>query len=370
MTIFYADVSHHDWNRRGGQLDWPAVRAATSPVVCIRTTYGDPAGWNRPSYHFLDMASAARAAGFTVIGGYHNLITGDAASMRRQVDWLRRQLDSVPGGAEWAMADVERYPELMSSGMYPRWADVLRFQDAWYAADERVMAWYLPQWVWSRTDMSPASPDLSRLLGPLVASRYPTTVDGGPSTVYQAAGGDSGPGWASYGGKRPDIWQFASSVNVSGASGNTDVNAYRGTLAQLTALLTQGEDMTVTDDDARKIAAAVLGYTDAGAKSFHDQFFGELVPAAKVAAGYGPTLTELLSKIDGLTRAVTALAEGGSSIDTAAVITAVNDRAAEDAARDSAQAQRIADLETTVTVLRARLADAAQAEAAALATTE
>jgi hypothetical protein len=254
MTVFYADLSHHDWDRAKGELGWSAIRAATSPVVVIRATYGDPGGWNRPTYHFADMAAGARAAGFSVIGGYHNLVSGDAASMRRQVDWLRRELDAV--GGSWAMADVERYPELMTAGMYPRWSDVLRWQDAWYAADDRVMAWYLPKWVWSRADMG--SPDLSKLHGPLVASRYPTTTDGTPAAVYAAAGGDTGPGWAAYGGKAPAIWQFSSTVNVSGASGDTDVNAYRGTLAELTALLT-GDDMALTDADVDKVADAVWG---------------------------------------------------------------------------------------------------------------
>ena len=329
MTTFYADLSHHDWDRVKGELSWPSIRAATSPIVCIRATYGDPAGWNRPTYHFRDMASGARAAGFSTIGGYHNLITGDIASQRRQVDWLRRELDAV--SAEWAMCDVERYPELMTSGKYPRWSDVLRFQDAWYAVEQRVMAWYLPQWVWSRSDMG--HPDLSRLRGPLVASRYPTTVDGGPATVYRAAGGDSGPGWAAYGGKQPAIWQFSSTVNVAGASGNTDVNAYRGTAGQLAALLTGGDMATLDAEDLSNIVARIIGYRDAGQRSFHDQFFGDLVPA--VVDKLVPTVAAVAADVAELKLRATG---GTATVDVAALAEALRPivRAESEAAAEAA----------------------------------
>ena len=344
MTVFYADLSHHDWNRVKGEFGWASIRAATSPVAVIRATYGDPSGWRLPTYHFQEMAARARAAGFTLLGGYHNLVTGDAASMRRQVGWLRSQLDAVPGGAEWAMADVERYPELMTSGMYPRWADVLRFQDAWYAVESRVMAWYLPQWVWSRSDMG--HPDLSRLRGPLVASRYPTTVDGGPSTVYAAAGGDSGTGWAAYGGKAPAVWQFSSTVNVSGASGNTDVNAFRGTLAELTALLT-GDDMTpaefltILSDPAvaAKMRGLAWGYQDAGDKSAHDIVLGEMRTNSKAAAEGVVALNAKVGAISAVDPAqvAAALAANADFVAAlaAAVVSGVGDR---EAAADRARA--------------------------------
>lgn len=235
-TTFWIDVSHHDWNRRGGNLDWTRVLAQTSPVMCARATYGDPAGWNRVTHRFADFQSGAAAAGFTVRGGYHNLIRGDANSMMRQADWLSRTIDAQ--ACNWGMADIERYAELVSAGLWPRWQDVLRFRDAWYATPRPRMSWYLPQWVYHSSGFSGG--DLNELPGLHIQSHYA----GGNGTLHQIyanAGGDSGIGWDDcFGNRCPDAWQFTAVANVDGASDQTDVNAFRGTLEQLSALLTQG----------------------------------------------------------------------------------------------------------------------------------
>jgi len=248
VTLIYVDVSHHDWDRAGGNLDWPKVRAATSPVMCARATYGDPSGFHPTTRYFADLQRGAKAAGFTVRGAYHNLVHGDAASMKRQVAWFRQQLDAE--GCHWAMVDVERYDELVSNGLWPRWDDVLRWQDAWISSgDHRPMSYYLPQWL-VRDYYGTA--DLRQLRGPLVQSHY-AGGDGTAQQIYAAAGGDTGTGWDDrYGNRLPDIWQYTSTGNVPGASSYTDCNAYRGTLESLTALLT-GDDMALTDDDIRRI---------------------------------------------------------------------------------------------------------------------
>lgn len=232
----WIDVSHHDWTRRGGNLDWARVLEATSPVMCARATYGDPAFWYRNSFHFGDFQRAAAAAGFDCRGGYHNLVRGDAASMRRQVDWLRRELDAY--GCTWGMADVERYPELLSASMWPRYEDVLRFRDAWVAAEDRVLMWYIPRWVWSYWG---SGADLRVLPGPLNQSHYLTGIYGGPREIYDAGGASGGTGWDDcYGGRCPEVWQYSATCTCPGASDRTDVNAYRGTLDQLRALLGGG----------------------------------------------------------------------------------------------------------------------------------
>lgn len=249
MTVLYVDVSHHDWDRRGSNLDWNAVRQATSPVMVARATYGDPGGWNRTSRHFADFQTGAAAAGFTLRGGYHNLIRGDTASIARQVDWLRAELDKH--GCNWAMCDIEPYAELVSANMWPRWQDVQRFHDRWYQVDDRVMAWYLPRWFWAWRDKAPSlgEPDLRGLRGPLVQSHY-AGGDGSAQTIYANAGGDGGTGWDDfYGGRYPDIWQYSSGADVAGASSNTDINAYRGSLDELRMLLGDGDDMAINETD-------------------------------------------------------------------------------------------------------------------------
>lgn len=312
MAVLYVDVSHHDWSRRGGNLGWDKIRASTSACMIARATYGDPDGWHRSSSHHLDFHRAAKAAGFDLRGSYHNLTRGDASSIRRQVDWLRREMDEA--GAVWAMADVERYPEMMSAGMFPRWSDVRRFHDTWYAKESRVMAWYLPQWVWSRSDMG--SPDLSTLRGPLVSSRYPLSyMREVPADLYRRAGGDGGPGWSSYGGKRPALWQFTSSALVPGTTGGADCNAFRGTYDGLRSLLhpsssIQQEDDVIDPTDIAKIAAAAA-----------DQVWGRLIgsPALDVdprpAADWLKAGTAAERKIDALRTLLEQHASGQLSAD-------------------------------------------------------
>ncbi len=245
MAVIYVDLSHHDWDRVQGKFNWPAILKATSPVLCLRATYGDPKGFNPPSPHVAEMAHGAASAGFDVIGGYHNLIKGDQASTNRQVDYLRHTLDGI--GAVWAMLDIERYPELLANGLWPRFDDVHRFVDRWHAVDHRVLAIYLPKWNW---DGYLGKPDLRPLNAPLVASNYGSNPTGAPAAVYAKGGGDGGPGWAAYGGVTPSILQFGSNIACHGASKQTDCNAFRGTLADLRALLTKDDTMTPAEFSA------------------------------------------------------------------------------------------------------------------------
>jgi hypothetical protein len=251
-VALFIDVSYHDWDRRGGALDWAAIAAAgLGGVMCARATYGDPQVFNPPSPHFGDYMAGAKAAGFTARGAYHNLVRGDAASVARQVDLLRSTMDRY--GGEWAMADVEAYPELVTRNLVPDWGTVQRFHDRWYAVEPRVMAWYIAEWMWAG---KLGSPSLAGLRGPLINANY-KGGDGTPKQIYAAAGVA---GWAEYettvngvtrrSGRPPDIWQFTSTANVDGASDSTDCNAFRGSIAGLAAVLT---GRTQGGDDMAKI---------------------------------------------------------------------------------------------------------------------
>lgn len=231
---FTVDVSQHDWNLRGGNLDWEAVRNAGIVGMCARATYGDPAGFHYPSYHFGDFVRAAKAAGLLVRGGYHNLVRGDQASINRQVDWLRRELDAHD--ANWGMLDIERYAELVSSNTWPRWDDVRRFDDRWAAVEGRVLAAYLPPWNWQK---HLGKPDLRPFRGPLIASNYPLKSKSDDyRRLYAGCGGNKGLGWLSYGNRVSEGWQFSSRAKIPGAASICDVNAWRMTFDQLNALLT------------------------------------------------------------------------------------------------------------------------------------
>jgi GH25 family lysozyme M1 (1,4-beta-N-acetylmuramidase) len=252
VTILFVDVSHHDWRRRveahhPGQLDWAKVRAATSAAMCARASYGDPAGFSPGTDHFADFHAGARTAGFTLRGGYHNLVRGDNANMARQVEAFRRELGRQD--CDWAMVDIERYEELVERDLWPRFVDVLRFRDQWAKVEDRPLAYYLPKWLWR--DFY-GSPDLAQLGGPLVASDFGDNSTGSPSALYTAQHGDDGRGWRAYGGVTPAVWQYGSRCDVPGASDRTDINAFRGSLDELAALLTGG-DMALSDDDIRRI---------------------------------------------------------------------------------------------------------------------
>lgn len=259
MTVFWVDVSHHDWDRRGKALNWAQITAAgLGTVMCARASYGDPSTFAPATHHFGDYMADAKASGFTTRGGYHNLIHSETqGGINRQVDYLRSELDKH--GTEWAMCDVEAYEELVDMQLVPTWDDVLRFHDRWYQLENRVMAWYVARWVW-RDHLG--SPNLTGLRGPLINADYAGGI-GAPAAIYASGRGDSGQGFVAYGGRAPDGLQFTDAATVPGitpagqlpAEAQTDVNAYRGSLPQLVALLTAGTtpptgDSPMATDDA------------------------------------------------------------------------------------------------------------------------
>jgi hypothetical protein len=268
MTTIYADLSQHDWDRTKGELNFPKIKAATSGAICLRATYGDPTGVCYPTLHFGDMTKAAKSAGFTLLGAYHNLVKGDAASIARQVDWLRSEMDKY--GSTWAMLDIERYQELVANNYWPRWDDVQQFAARWAKVEpNRVLAHYLPPWLW-RDWLG--KPDLRTLPGPLVSSQYGANPSGlSPKALYVRQGGDTSSLWMQYGGRSPDILQYGSNSLCPGASGNTDVNAFRGTFAELSKLLTKDSALQPTGDDMEQSEKLVEDTGYAG-RSVGDHF--------------------------------------------------------------------------------------------------
>ena len=165
-------------------------------------------------------------------GGYHNLVRGDQGSINRQVDWLRRELDRYD--LNWAMLDIERYSELVKAEMWPTWDDVRRFDDRWAAIESRVLVGYLPPWNWSKFL---GQPDLRDFRGPLIASNYPLSANADFRSLYDRIDGNDGRGWASYGNRVPEGWQYSSRAKVPGAPYICDINAWRVGYDQLKALL-------------------------------------------------------------------------------------------------------------------------------------
>jgi hypothetical protein len=94
---------------------------------------------------------------------------------------------------------------------------------------------YAPRWAYGNT------------IGgdhPLWASSYGNN----PAVPYrQAYPGDGSSGWAPYSGRVPTILQFGSKVTI-GRQPSCDINAFRGTVEQFRALVTEGKAMAFTDD--------------------------------------------------------------------------------------------------------------------------
>jgi hypothetical protein len=109
---------------------------------------------------------------------------------------------------------------------------------------------YAPKWVYGDS--------LNGLGYPLWASSY-VTGTGSAAKLYP---GDTSARWGAYSGQVPRVLQYSSSATIAGQT-TCDANAFRGTLAQLEALLAPGwqeNDVVATQD---MIDAAKAGFVAA-----------------------------------------------------------------------------------------------------------
>ena len=107
----------------------------------------------------------------------------------------------------------------------PSVTDAANFVSRYRAIGGVIYLLYLPRWYWASLG-SPSLTPLIELGLLLVSSNY---------TSYS----DSGPGWASYGGMTPVIWQYTDNATLNGVN-PVDFNAYRGTVADFESQVTTG----------------------------------------------------------------------------------------------------------------------------------
>ncbi|WP_082945094.1 glycoside hydrolase family 25 protein [Mycobacterium sp. 852013-50091_SCH5140682] len=210
------DISNHQ-----GVMDLDQVKAEGFDFVFAKVsegaTYRDPF-WPRTR-------DDAQRLGL-ILAGYHYVRTGDpAAQARLFVDQLGDK--SIP-----AMLDVEAG----SGDMAQFWAVKAEIEKL----GVRVALSYIPDWYWEQI----GKPDLSQVPG-LIRSEY-VSGSGYASVLYP---GNTWAMWGAYGGRTPDILQFTDRALVAGKS--VDANAFRGTPAQLRALLnletpTQSGEITMS----------------------------------------------------------------------------------------------------------------------------
>lgn len=244
MTIFGPDISSYQHGLN--------IAALTDPFVLVKITegtyYRDP-DWPR----FRD---AVRAAG-KILVGYH-FVTGEdpARQVTTLASWIGDR--SIP-----VMWDFE--PTGSSRPDLPR---LLAVDAAARAAGLRPRLAYFPRWYWQQLGSPDLSPLNSRGLG-VVSSNYPNPSIPDPVRDYAADGGDRGPGWASYGGITPLLWQF---TDAGVEQQKMDFNAFRGSVAELATFLgsttptSGGSSMAVLDNsDAR----TVWGYSNGDKPDVH-----------------------------------------------------------------------------------------------------
>ena len=192
MTIFYPDISAFQGN----------ISLFGAVAVCAKATEGT--GWTSSNYAWQKAEAARRGAFFFA---YHFLHAGNAAA---QAQHCFNVVGKTP-----LMLDFE------PSSTHPSVSDALAFVDKFRALGGIVNLLYLPHWYWQQLGSPTLSGFVSRGMS-LVSSDY---------VSYS----DSGPGWAGYGGMDVAIWQFSSSFSFNGQ--RVDFNAFKGTVAQLVALV-------------------------------------------------------------------------------------------------------------------------------------
>ncbi len=201
MTIFYPDVSSFQ----------TGVSFSGAPIAMVKATEGTD--YTNPDYSPAKIRAKDAGAFFCA---YHFLQEGNGAAQAEHAF-------SVAGSTP-LMLDVET-ETLNGVTSNPSVTDTAAFVSQYRALGGVIYLLYLPRWYWQ----SLGSPSLAPLIGLgllLVSSNY---------TAYS----DSGPGWASYGGMVPVIWQYTSSGTLNGVN-PVDFNAYRGTLANFQSQVTTG----------------------------------------------------------------------------------------------------------------------------------
>jgi hypothetical protein len=232
MTIFGWDLSHYDA---------PSIGDAVSEGFSFFT---HKAGGDANDTEIASWWSGVKSLSTSkaLLGAYWVLYPGSASS---RADQFLARLDATCSG--WRnrpfMLQVDCEEWSGDSGTVPSKADIKTFCDRLVAKMPKLKPIvYAPEWVYGDK--------LSGLGYPLWASSYVS----GSGTAKALYPGDSSSKWGAYSGQTPKILQFTSSAKIAGQT-TCDANAFRGTLAQLTALVAPGweTEMPLTSADGKVV---------------------------------------------------------------------------------------------------------------------
>jgi GH25 family lysozyme M1 (1,4-beta-N-acetylmuramidase) len=253
VTIYGWDASDYDWTR--GPMDLRAAAQAGIQFFTHKATEGASVRHR----HLADALSRARTAGIPVLGAYH--VVRSSPSAQAQVDYCLRYLDeAVPWWrthpAFFIQVDLERWPyDSVPASAGEAFADLAQAQS------DKVAVIYASKGQYGD--------GLTGTSHPLWNANYGTNPVADFRTAYARAGGDSGAGWTTYSGRMSAIWQYGSKARI-GSQSTCDANAFRGTLDELRTLLTDGDDMALTEAESGALgtswqdaAAWLHGWDDA-----------------------------------------------------------------------------------------------------------
>lgn len=197
---------------------------------------------------------------------------------------------------------------------------------------------YIPWWEGKTIGGEPAT----KPYGKVWLAHYGSNPDGTPAQVYATRGGNNSRYWNyPLGNQKPVLFQYGSKAEVAGFA-DVDVNAFRGTKAQLKDLFygtntAKKEDLALSDIDKKRIKYSLdqfVGYgtNKKGEPTFNGWDFDHLVKVAndKVANGKGLTLVEMVArtmdKQNNQEAAITHLSESFDALIEA--VTALNESVA------------------------------------------
>jgi lysozyme len=235
MPIFGVDVSRH----QGANLNWARIRGSGIDFMLARASLA-----TTPDERYRDNHRGAKEAGIPVLGAYHFLYPAKVVSPAEQARLFVQRIGDPEGLL--TMLDIER-----DNANKPKIQDVREFAAAFRdLTNGHPLLLYAPAWYWPRIG-NPAASDL----GLLVASRY-VPVDRNamgngirmtPAVAFERV---KRRWWrASHGGwTRATILQFTSHGKVGGYPRRIDLNAFRGTAAELAQLARTGAAPILPDE--------------------------------------------------------------------------------------------------------------------------
>jgi hypothetical protein len=228
MTVYIVDSSDFDWSR--GPFDVAAM--ARDGIVGL--THKATEAANVKHVHLADALNRGRAAGLSVLGAYHVVRT--APGPAAQVQYFFAYLDqAVPWWRTW--------PGFILQVDLEKWSYDTVSPAAGIAFTQTLRQAKPPSaYVIVYASKGQYGDSLAGIGSPLWNANYPSKNSAPYRSLYT---GDSGAGWVTYSGQMPMFWQFASTATV-GTQPTCDINAYRGTLAQLQVQI--GATMATSND--------------------------------------------------------------------------------------------------------------------------